>query len=408
MNKAFTLVVAFALAQAVVAKPSSPTAPSPPSTPATGPVVESTVAPLDPPLPPLRTQPTSPTIVRPTSDELATFQVATIVIGSMWLAAVVDTENHVGVKSLFKGMWPRGADDLDVDAATALRRRALLYPLTVRDHAPAFPRVIAACAALESPGEGTWFLGGDEGIVEVRASFLLEPLARARLVPLLDPVVVVHRGEPAATLRAQTKARPCVNVFHTEGGVRFPPEAVTLTLPKPESPTVTRFPCSDRASILVAAEAFVRLFQQPSRDTVHALPVPSSHASLAMFEPPLLPFALREAAELRAWLDLTDAERQLVADEAALAFSFNDNNTPQDGGVTFRRGERLIDLRMSVFDGTCRLQSVPSHRLQVPANRARANHGAVDWVIQPMGRHDPVVRYVRRGDAWKEAPGTSP
>jgi hypothetical protein len=54
------------------------------------------------------------------------------------------------------------------------------------------------------------------------------------------------------------------------------------------------------------------------------------------------------------------------------------------------------------------LQSVPSHRLQVPANRARANHGAVDWVIQPMGRHDPVVRYVRRGDAWKEAPGTSP
>lgn len=338
----------------------------------------------------------SPTHQRLNDSERETLKVATLALSSAWIGAVIDVANRVEVRGFAIDIWPDSDDDLDSDADIALRRRWYLAAASVVPVADAHRRVIAACLR-ESDGTATIFAVGDTSIAVIDTSLSPLPLSKGRALPLAMPTVTVRPvvGDVGSTMKALTKGRPCVPVQHRGGVIDFNPETLTLKLSAREHRQRLRFACTDAASIVAAADRFVDLLSRRSRDTVHALPQPFAHPSIAAFSTGLLRYTLPAMNTVGAWIDEAggdNAIRPRRTDSAVLLLDRTDDGRPIQAEVRLRAGTTTTSVALQIFDDTCSLNGVPfpwSPYKPTPGEKVSTDevsgwvHAGTTWVAGP-------------------------
>ncbi len=347
-----------------------------------------------PPSPKWREQKGSPTALRLDDRELTNAQAAGIVLGAIWVAVILEPGHPPN--GGFDALWPSASDDLDVDALTALRRRASLVSPRFYD-AREFSSVVASCAEHDAPGDVVVYAvatdKGKDAVLEVRATLLLEALAKGRVVPIADPVLTKHVGDSDAIVKEKTKGRVCVPVEHQ--GNKIVVKKVDLELPPMPPLPVLRYPCRTIEDTVVAAESFVRLFATPTRDTVHALPVPRVHPSVRGFGRSPIDYVIRGYEPLHVWLSTKLADQQLSALEASSSFVRTEEGLLLQGTVSLKSGKKNTWVTMAVYDGTCRLEGVPW--IWSPT-------GKDDWRRTHMYANTPLVTFTKKQGRWIESP----
>lgn len=308
---------------------------------------------------------------------------------------MLDASNHVAVRGQFNQVWPDADDDLDVDAPVALQRRWYLSALPVAEIAEAHPALGAVCFGAK-PGDGTAtvFALGSTSIAAIDTALSILPLAEGRALPVAMPVVTVHpaAGDVDARLTALTKGRPCIALRHEQGQVSFPP-TLKMTLPTRSHRQRLRFGCTDRASMVAAAERFVDVLAQQSRDAVHALPEPFVEPEFADFANERVSSTLADMRTLGARLQASGPEAHpRRSDEAVLLLDVTTAGKPVNAEVRLRAGNAATTVNLHITEDTCSLIGVP-----LPWSPYKAPHGEKVSIDELSG-----WRHV--GEAWVKGP----
>lgn len=325
-----------------------------------------------------------------TGEEIDVAVISTLALSSIWVGAVIDTENQVPVRGAMTAVWPDSEDDVDVDAVVALQRRAHLGAPAVRAIAAAHPRVGSVCVGA-GEGRATVFVVGDKSIAAIETTLALAPVKNGRVLPLAPPTVTVIPivGDLRATFEPIAKQRSCIPVEHSRGAVDFKKERLSINLPARAPHPPLGAACADEASIVVAAQRFADLLGERSRDTVRALPQPFAHPSVVTASQAHV--AINAMSALSSWTDKAARADTAVrrADSAMAIVKQGPDGKPIGAQIVLRAPKTSIRMYLQIVDGMCSMSSLPTPWFE---------HGEASAATSPL-----IVRWQRNGTTWTKA-----